>query len=693
MISHTIYEGDGHEWLVFGHDAERPSGLIDTNQIVVRAGDAAMLIDPGSTEVFPSFLAALAETVSIDRIEHIVFSHPDPDVSSSLPLWRQVLKQGVKVYAPAVSTSVMAHLDAGAEFVPLPDEGSEIQLGGVRLQIIPAHYLHAPGNFSVYDSKARVLFSGAIGTAVMPRRANGAFEVESFDAHVPFMESWHRRWMGSPAARDAWLARVSALDVDVLAPQHGPAFRGDMVKRFFDWFQQVDIGTGVAVIGPGARPGAARAPAPRTAAKPQPTAPRPAAQKSAAPAPANRKPKAYQIAIRPTGPEPAKAPQARPAAPAKAPPPAAKAPPPKPAAAAKAPAKTAAAPAAKVPAAKVPAAKAPAAPKPAAAPPPAAKQPAVTPEQILKSGKPYRLVTRSDFDGLACAVLLEDLVIIDDILFVHPKDMQDGNIKVTDADISTNLPYTPGIGYAFDHHLSETYRLGGTRPNHIIDPDAPSAARVVYNYFGGKKAFPKISDEMMAAVDKADSAQFDKEEVLNPKGWELLNFIMDSRTGLGRFRGFRVPNRELMMSLIEYCHAHSIDEILQLPDVKERVDLYLDHREKFAEQLKRCATLHGNLVVLDLREEETIHPGNRFVIYALFPECNISMHIMWGMQKQNTVFAVGKSIFNRTSKTDVGKLMLQYGGGGHRAAGTCQVGNDRAEEVQAELIARMKADG
>lgn len=674
MISHTIYEGDDHTWLVFGHDPKKPASLIDTNQLVVRAADTAMLIDPGSTEVFPSFIAALAEKVSIDRIEHIVVTHPDPDASSSLPLWRQVLKNGVKIYAPELCTSVLAHLDAETEFVALPDEGGEIQLGeGVRLQVIPAHYLHSPGNFSVYDSKARILFSGAIGSAVVSPRANGIFEVENFESHVPFLEGWHRRWMASPAARDAWIGRVSALDIDVLAPQHGPVFRGDSVKRFLDWFADVDLGTGVAMISASPRAAVtigARPAAPRPAGRPAPATAKPGAR-PAAPA-ANKKPKAYQIAIQPM-PAPAKAPQAKP--------PAAKAPTPQ-------------APAPKAPVAKAPTAK-PAAPKPApAVKAPAAPAPTVSPEAILKSGKTFRLVTRSDFDGLVCAVLLEDLVVVDDILFVHPKDMQDGNIEVSAADISTNLPYVPGIGYAFDHHLSEKSRLGGTlAPNHIIDPDAPSAARVVYDYFGGRKAFPKISDEMMAAVDKADSAQFSKDEVLNPTGWELLNFIMDSRTGLGRFRGFRVPNRELMMSLIEYCHAHSIDEILKLPDVKERVELYLEHQERFAGQLKRRAKVHGNLVVLDLREEETIHPGNRFVIYALFPECNISMHVMWGMQKQNTVFAVGKSIFSRTSKTNVGDLMLQYGGGGHRAAGTCQVGNDKAEQVQAALIRRIAADG
>lgn len=312
---------------------------------------------------------------------------------------------------------------------------------------------------------------------------------------------------------------------------------------------------------------------------------------------------------------------------------------------------------------------------------------------MLEAGKKYRLVTRSDFDGLACAVLLKELDAIDDIQFVHPKDMQDGKVTVSDRDITTNLPYVPGVHVAFDHHLSETVRNSEIQPNHIIDPDAPSAARVVYNYFGGAEKFPDISPEMIAAVDKADSAQFSEVDVLDPQGWELLSFLMDARTGLGRFKDFRVSNYTLMMELIDYCKGHSIEAILELPDVKERVELYLEQAEKFKEQVKRCASVHKNLVVLDLRSEETIYAGNRFLIYALFPECNISIHEMWGLKQQNTVFAVGKSIFNRSSNTNIGNLMLEYGGGGHANAGTCQVANDQADVTLAALIDRITTDG
>lgn len=306
--------------------------------------------------------------------------------------------------------------------------------------------------------------------------------------------------------------------------------------------------------------------------------------------------------------------------------------------------------------------------------------------------KKYRLVTRSDFDGLVCGVLLKELDLIDDIKFVHPKDMQDGVVEITSNDITTNLPYVKEAHLAFDHHLSETLR-NEKAPNHIIIPSAPSAARVVYEYYGGKDRFPRISDDLMEAVDKGDSAQFSEEEILNPTGWPLLNFLMDARTGLGRFREFTISNYALMMDLIDYCREHTIEQILALPDVKERIDLYFKYEEDFKAQLKKCSTVYDNLVVLDLRNEETIYPGNRFMIYALFPQCNISIHTLWGFKQQNTVFAVGHSIINKTSNTNVGELMLKYNGGGHEKAGTCQIANDKAESVLKELIASITKDG
>ena len=304
----------------------------------------------------------------------------------------------------------------------------------------------------------------------------------------------------------------------------------------------------------------------------------------------------------------------------------------------------------------------------------------------------YRLVTRSDFDGLVCAVLLRYLDMIDEITFVHPKDVQDGEVEVTERDILTNLPYAPGAHMVFDHHHSETLRNEGNLANHVIDPGAPSAARVIYEYYGGRERFPEISGDLMRAVDQADSADYTLDDILAPRGWTLLNFLMDSRTGLGRFREFRISNYQLMMQLIDAClRLQSVDEILALPDVAERADLYRDCSAMFVEQLHRVSHLDGDVVIVDLRDEEIIHAGNRFMVYALFPQARVSVHVIWGRQKLNTVLACGKSILDRTSPVDIGAVMLRYGGGGHLAAGTCQVPHEDAPRVLAEIVRALKS--
>ena len=295
-----------------------------------------------------------------------------------------------------------------------------------------------------------------------------------------------------------------------------------------------------------------------------------------------------------------------------------------------------------------------------------------------------RLVTRSDFDGLVCAMLLKELDIIDDIKFVHPKDVQDGKVDITENDITTNLPFDPRVGLAFDHHESELSRLNTTAvmDRFIIEGDAKSAARVVYDYYGGAKTFTRVSDEIMVAVDKGDSADFTVDEILDPEGWVLMNFLMDARTGLGRFHDFRISNYALMMELIDYCVDHNIEDVLKLPDVEERVKLYFEQQELFKEQLRKITKIVGKVAVIDLRNEETIYAGNRFMVYAMWPETEISVHVAWGFRKQNTAVMIGKSIINKSSKFNIGELCLSYGGGGHANAGTCQLDNDK---VDAEL--------
>ena len=305
-----------------------------------------------------------------------------------------------------------------------------------------------------------------------------------------------------------------------------------------------------------------------------------------------------------------------------------------------------------------------------------------------------RLLTRSDFDGLGCAVLLKEVGIVDDIKFVHPKDIQDGKIDVSQDDILANIPYVKGCGLWFDHHSSEQERKEFGEFEGISDPSSPSAANVIYHYYGGEERFntPHFK-ELVQAVDKADTANFTVEEILNPTGWALTSFIMDPRTGLGRYRDYRISNYSLMMDMIDYCRYKTVDEILEVPDVQERVKRYFEQDELFRDMVRQNTTFKGNVIVVDLRNQEEIYTGNRFVLYSLYPEQNVSIQVIWGFQKQNIVMTCGHSIINKTSNTGIGSLMLKYGGGGHKRVGTCQVPVEDADNVLAELISQMNTDG
>lgn len=303
-----------------------------------------------------------------------------------------------------------------------------------------------------------------------------------------------------------------------------------------------------------------------------------------------------------------------------------------------------------------------------------------------------RLVTRSDFDGLACAVLLRENATIDEYRFVHPKDVQDGKVEVTRNDILANVPYVEGCGLWFDHHSSEVARASAPAGFQGSFREAPSCARVIWDYYGGHRTFSPRLDGMMEAVDRCDSGNLTVDDIEDPQGWVLLSYVMDPRTGLGRYRDYRISNYQLMEALVEHCRTKPIEEILALPDVQERVVRYHEQTELFRRMVRQRAVPRGNVVVLDLRGQEEIYAGNRFLVYTMFPEANVSVQVIWGLQKQNVVFTCGHSITNRTCKTDVGKLMLEHGGGGHRAVGTCQVPTEQADRVLEELVARLKEE-
>ena len=300
-----------------------------------------------------------------------------------------------------------------------------------------------------------------------------------------------------------------------------------------------------------------------------------------------------------------------------------------------------------------------------------------------------RLLTRSDFDGLACGALLVYLGLIDEWKFVHPKDIQDGLIEATDNDILANIPYIKGCKLWFDHHSSESERLGKNIYFEGVSKPAPSCARVVYEYYGGDAKLGRFA-EMIHFVDKVDSGNLTPDEILDPKGWVLLGFIMDPRTGLGRFRNFTISNYDLMKELAKACSEKSIDEILAMTDVKERLDLYFEQTKNYKEMVLKYAKTIGDVIMIDLRNVETIYAGNRFFLYTLFPDQNISVWVVDGRNKVNVAITVGYSIINRTATADVGALLLCYGGGGHKQVGTCQVPYEDADRIIAEIVEKLK---
>lgn len=299
-----------------------------------------------------------------------------------------------------------------------------------------------------------------------------------------------------------------------------------------------------------------------------------------------------------------------------------------------------------------------------------------------------RLVTRSDFDGLACGALLLEAGIIDSWTFAHPKDLQDGLVEVNENDCLANVPYVEGCGLWFDHHSSEHERLELRGKYKGESRIAPSCARIIYDYYGGEDRFPQFK-EMMSAVDKVDSGSLTIDEVMNPQGWILIGFLMDPRTGLGRWRRFTVSNYQLMEKLMDCCRTMDTHEILALSDVQERIEVYNEQTEKFKEMVKEHTKVDGNVIITDLRGVDPIYTGNRFMIYSLYPEQNISAWIVSGRGGKGCSAAVGYSILNRTCSINVGSLMLKYNGGGHKKVGTCQFNDDNMETELPKMLAEL----
>ena len=308
-------------------------------------------------------------------------------------------------------------------------------------------------------------------------------------------------------------------------------------------------------------------------------------------------------------------------------------------------------------------------------------------------GEIYTLYTRSNFDGLVSSALLKTLGLVDKIAFVHPKDFQDGKIEVEPNSISACLSYKDGIYMAFDHHSSEEIKESEIKNNFIFEPAAPSCSRIIYEYFGAENRFGSAWSEIIDAVDIADCTTYVEDDILKPENWVLLNYVMDPRTGFGYHKIFNISNLSLMHKMVDLISQNNIDKIFQDPDVKERIKIYYEEQRDFINQIKRCTRIENNIAILDLRDEIIIHIGNRFMIYSLFPKCNVSISLFPGKNKQNTVIAIGKSIINKSCKIDIGKMLYRkFLGGGHSHAGTMQLESDKADIVLEELIKELKEE-
>lgn len=296
-----------------------------------------------------------------------------------------------------------------------------------------------------------------------------------------------------------------------------------------------------------------------------------------------------------------------------------------------------------------------------------------------------RILTRGDMDGLASTVLLTMVEKISEIRFAHPKDVQDGKVPVTPDDIIVNLPYVKGCGMWFDHHISEEEKLTNIGPFKGRYGLAPSAARLVYEHYN-RPDFAKY-EEMMKETDRMDSAALRPDDVTDPKGWILLAYTLDPRTGFG-------PEfQKYFRWLAEYIKEVALDKILQHAEVKKRCDRVKQEQSEFVALLKKNTRQDGNVVVTDFRSVAEPPVGNRFLVYTLYPKANVEMRIFWGKEKKTVNVAIGHSIFNRTCKTNSGRVCAEYGGGGHTGAGTCQLPLAEAEKKIAEILARLKKTG
>jgi nanoRNase/pAp phosphatase (c-di-AMP/oligoRNAs hydrolase) len=297
-----------------------------------------------------------------------------------------------------------------------------------------------------------------------------------------------------------------------------------------------------------------------------------------------------------------------------------------------------------------------------------------------------RLVTRADLDGLTCAVLITSTESIEEVRLIHPQDITDKKVEITRQDILANLPYHPACGKWFDHHL---LTASNERPPSLFEGRyalAPSAARVVYDHYLVDHPALRKFDRLVGETDRLDAAQLTMDDVTSPRDYILLGLTLDSRTGLGAYQDY-------FHKLLEWVRERPIEDVLQEPDVMDRVERMREQDGKFRKLTLLHSRLQGNVVITDFRGADAPPVGNRFIVYTLYPQANISVRVHWGPQRKRVALVAGHSIFNRTSKTNIGWLMSRYGGGGHRGAGSCLLDPAQADGQIAEIVAAMIKDG
>ncbi len=246
MEGQILYEDEKHKfiWLGIGEEEERGE-LVQTNQYLIINDGRGVLLDPGSVFTLPRVLATVSTYIDLDKIDYIFYTHQDPDVSSGIAIWLE--NTPAKVYISKLWVRFMPHFGSldTSRVIPIEDRGGKIKLpSGDELIFVPAHFLHATGNFNLFDRRSGILFSGDIGASVFPENKRYLF-VENFEEHVQYMEAFHRRYMASNRVCRLWVSIVRKLNPNMIAPQHGAIFRGESVKKFLEWFENLRCGVDI----------------------------------------------------------------------------------------------------------------------------------------------------------------------------------------------------------------------------------------------------------------------------------------------------------------------------------------------------------------------------------------------------------------------------------------------------------------